>query len=633
MKKKFLLLVILPAIFLACGKTNNPLGVNANITQVGVSVGFSGDTLTITGTGFTNASQLSGTFNGIPITVLNASTTQLVASIPFTTSTAGVISILNGTSTTPITFDYSLSITAISVSPGPSGTGTTLTITGDGFVAGLSGLQVSYAGQTFTVTSSSATQIIATNATYPPFSLVGGQVSIGIPGQHIGTPFLMAITSLTPSSGLDGTSVMIAGYGFSADKTKDIVKFNGTPAVVNSATATLLNVTAPAGGTSGPVSVTFLNSTAIGTSFTYPMDVSTFAGSGMAGSADGQGTNASFRNPENGAFDKNGNLFVADYGNNEIREVTPSGVVTTFAGSTSAGYKDGQASQALFSGPSGVCFDTKGNLYVSDELNNRIRKIDGSGNVTTIAGSGIATLHDANGTSASFNRPIGLAFDSLSGMLIIADSRNNAIRMLNLANSDVFTLAGSGQSGSADETEGNPVLATFNSPRGIALFSYMANGSEWLYATVADYGNNKIREVLAVGSLSGSLNTNTYTIAGDPNNQPGNSNSGNPPVKFSGPNSLSLGFYPSIAGPGTPVLFIGDASNHLIRYALSETNNINGGTMDFETLAGTASPGLTNGSYTNAQFNYPDGVAFNPVDGNLYVIEFGNNDIRKIILK
>ena len=118
MKKKFLLPVIILAIFFACTKNGNPLGANANITQVGISIGFSGDTLTITGTGFTNASQLSGTFNGTPITVLNASTTQLVATIPFTTQTSGTVSIMNGTSGTPINYDYSLSIDSIAVSPG-----------------------------------------------------------------------------------------------------------------------------------------------------------------------------------------------------------------------------------------------------------------------------------------------------------------------------------------------------------------------------------------------------------------------------------------------------------------------------------------------------------------------------------
>ncbi len=633
MKTKFILLVILLAIFFACTKTDNPLGANANITQVDLSVGFSGDTLTITGTGFTNASQLSGTFNGTPINVLSASTTQLIATIPFTTSTSGTISIMNGTTGTPVTYDYSLSITGIVVSSDPTGNGTMLTITGSGFVAGLNGLQVTYGGQTFTVTSSSSTQIIATNALFAPATLVGGEVSIGISGQNIKTPFLMGITSISPSSGLEGTPVTIIGYGFSADKTKDIVKFNGTPATVNSATTTTLTVTAPTGGSSGPVSVSWLNNTVVGPVFTYPMDVSTFAGSGQYGSADGQGTNASFNTPENGVFDRNGNLFVADYGNNEIRKVTPAGMVSTFAGSTTSGYKDGPSSQALFSGPSGVCFDSQGNLYVSDELNNRIRKIDPTGNVTTIAGSGVATLHDANGTNASFNRPIGLAFDSLSGMLIVADSRDNAIRTINLSSKDVNTMAGSMQSGSSDETVSAGATATFNSPRGVSVYSYMSNGGEWLFTTVADYGNNKIREVLSIGNLSANYTSNTYTIAGDPGNQTGSSNSGNPPVRFFGPNSLCFGYYPSVAGPGNQVLFIGDASNHLVRYVISETNNIVGSTMDFETLAGTGIPGLTNGAYTSAQFKYPDGVAFNPVDGNLYVIEFGNNDIRKIILK
>ena len=203
--------------------------------------------------------------------------------------------------------------------------------------------------------------------------------------------------------------------------------------------------------------------------------------------------------------------------------------------------------------------------------------------------------------------------------------------MINLGNNDVSTLAGSPTPGSTDETNGTGATATFNSPRGIAIYAQTIGGIEYLTALIADYGNNKIRNIIATGSLTSTYQANTYTLAGDPANQPGFSNSPNPPVKFSGPNSLSLGYYPSIAG-NSPVLFIGDASNHLVRYALSATSSVSGSSMDFETLAGTGISGLTNGSYTTAQFKYPDGVVYNPIDGNLYVIEFGNNDIRKIIL-
>ena len=461
----------------------------------------------------------------------------------------------------------------------------------------------------------------------------------------------VTIISVSPRHGGSGTLVTITGTGFLSDTTQETVVMGFIKASFVSANSTQMVVRVPVNKDSATLdSVAILVSVQSAVEnagfFTYDNlnvganEVTSFAGSGSPGHADGTGTAASFNAPENGAFDKNGNLFVADYGNNEIRKVTPAGVVTTFAGSTTPGYNDGPAAQALFSGPSGLVFDSKGNLYVSDELNNRIRKIDPSGNVTTIAGSGAAALRDANGISAAFDRPIGIAIDSISGMLIVADSRNNVIRMIDPGTNNVFTLAGSlagpSSPGSTDDTtSGSATYATFNSPRGIALYSYMANGSEWLFAYVADYGNNKIREVVAVGNLSANIRVNTYTLAGNPNNQQGFSN-GKVGVAFFGPNSLSLGFYPSLYGSGSSsqVLFIGDASNHAIRYTPDAENSlIVGSSFNFQTLTGTVTPGLINGTYSNARFKYPDGVAYDPIDGNLYVIEFGNNDIRKILLK
>jgi hypothetical protein len=165
--------------------------------------------------------------------------------------------------------------------------------------------------------------------------------------------------------------------------------------------------------------------------------------------------------------------------------------------------------------------------------------------------------------------------------------------------------------GSADETSGDATLsgATFNSPRGIALYTTGTSSNENLFIYVADYGT------------------------GNSANQSGFTNGGGPAATFYGPNSLCFGFSTNVlGGGGTPILFIGDASNHAIRYALGAAGNTAGSQMNFQTVAGTGIPGLVNGTYAQAQFEYPDGVAYNPVDGNLYVIEFGNNDIRKILL-
>ena len=115
-------------------------------------------------------------------------------------------------------------------------------------------------------------------------------------------------------------------------------------------------------------------------------NVTTIAGSGVEGYADGTGTNAVFAAPDDICIDSQGNLYVTDFWNYKIRKITPAGVVTTFAGTTS-GFADGAANIAKFSYLEGICIDVQGNLFVADGGNNRIRKITPTGIVSTVAGS------------------------------------------------------------------------------------------------------------------------------------------------------------------------------------------------------------------------------------------------------
>lgn len=156
--------------------------------------------------------------------------------------------------------------------------------------------------------------------------------------------------------------------------------------------------------------------------------VSTFAG-GNEGYADGAGASASFNTPSGIAIDSSSNLYVADTSNNRIRKITREGVVSTIAGDGSAGHNDGPALSARFDGPLGVAVDAKGNIYVADTYNDRIRKLDSHGQVTTLAGGPRPGLADGPSSAALFDTPSGIVATN-DGVLIVADTGNNCLRKI-----------------------------------------------------------------------------------------------------------------------------------------------------------------------------------------------------------
>jgi sugar lactone lactonase YvrE len=192
--------------------------------------------------------------------------------------------------------------------------------------------------------------------------------------------------------------------------------------------------------------------------------VTTLAGSGATGFANGAGTLASFDVPIGPSIDPSGNVFTADEYNYAVREITSGGVVSTLAGTGSNGSANGTGTAASFSTPYGVAVDTSDNVYVADTGNDLIRKITSGGVVTTLAGSGSAGSANGTGTAASFNVPAGVAVDS-SGNVYVADAFNNLIRKIT-PGGVVTTLAGTGIAGSAN---GAVNVATFNEPGAVAV--------------------------------------------------------------------------------------------------------------------------------------------------------------------
>ncbi|GHU60928.1 hypothetical protein FACS189445_1900 [Spirochaetia bacterium] len=191
--------------------------------------------------------------------------------------------------------------------------------------------------------------------------------------------------------------------------------------------------------------------------------VTTLAG-GVYGYADGTGTAAKFYVPTGVAVDNTGNVYVADSNNNRIRKISPSGVVTTLAGDGTYGYADGTGTAAMFNVPNSVAVDNAGNVYVADSRNNRIRKISPNGIVTTLAGNGIEGYADGTGTATQFRYPYGIAVDNADNVYV-ADSNNNRIRKIS-PSGVVTTLAGDGTYGYAD---GTGTAAMFSSPCGVAV--------------------------------------------------------------------------------------------------------------------------------------------------------------------
>lgn len=292
--------------------------------------------------------------------------------------------------------------------------------------------------------------------------------------------------------------------------------------------------------------------------------VSTLAGNGSMGSVDGQASTASFSNMMGIAADSQGNLYIADSRNNKIRKINANGLVTTIAGSGSSGSADGKGELASFFYPVGIAVDKKGYLYIADTHNSLIRKINPDGLVSTLAGQRFYHTIPAMDSITRFDNPTGIAVDD-SGYVYVADCFNNLIRKIS-PDGKVSNVAGHLNHGAKD---GVGTGASFYLPGGIALDS-----AGDIY--VADTYNNMIRKISPSGVV--------ITIAGK--EVRGSSNGKGNTATFSHPAGITVDQRGNI--------YVADVENNKIRKI----------TMDglVSVYAGSGARGSGNGRDTTAHF-------------------------------
>jgi trimeric autotransporter adhesin len=334
----------------------------------------------------------------------------------------------------------------------------------------------------------------------------------------------------------------------------------------------------------------------------------TIAGTGVIGyNGDGIPANSAELNYLAGvAVDMSGNVYIADEVNDRIRKITVStGIISTVAGNSTEGYNgDGiAATDAELHTPTGVALDGSGNIYFVDNNNNRVRKVTlSNGLISTIAGNGTPGFNGDGipATNAEVYSPIAVAIDQ-SGNVYIADTYNQKIRKVTASTGIISTVAGNGTVG----YNGDGIAATgaeLNYPYGIAL-----DGPGNLY--IGDYDNNRVRKVdVSTGIIS--------TIAGTGTGGYNSDGIAATAAKLYLPSGVVL--------DASGNVYIGDYYNHRIRMVNVSTGLIS-------TIAGNGQGGYSGDGLpaTSAELQYPWGVALDN-EGNVYIADHWNHRVRKV---
>jgi hypothetical protein len=334
--------------------------------------------------------------------------------------------------------------------------------------------------------------------------------------------------------------------------------------------------------------------------YATPYLVSTIAGTNSAGTADGSPAQARFSSPGAVAVVRPDVVYVADSNNHTIRKITVGQGVTTLAGEPGvSGFRNGNGKEARFSTPNGVAVDLSGNVYVADTANHLIRKITPDGTVTTFAGlPGASGLVDGSLTAARFFSPWGIAVDLLNNIVYVADSANHVIRKISA--NEVSTLAGGTGPTVFGSNDGVGRAARFGSPRGVAVNFFKGD------VYVADRDNNLIRKITSTGMVS--------TLAGIADRTSGSVDGTGSGARFNSPYSVTV-------DPFFETVYVVDAANCTIRKVTPS------GVVT--TLAGlTNVVGTVDGVGSAARFSSPHGIAIAD-DGSLFIADSNNHMIRR----
>lgn len=334
--------------------------------------------------------------------------------------------------------------------------------------------------------------------------------------------------------------------------------------------------------------------------------IRTLAGVGKIGNGgDGQlALQAGLNNPSGLVVDGAGNIYVADTGNNRIRRITPSGTITAYAGSGMLGAKGdgGPAINASFNSPNGLALDSKGNLFIADTYNHRIRRVSPAGIITTVAGNGREESSGDGGpaVAASLYLPFGVAIDG-SDNLLIADTGNLRIRRVDMKSGVITTIAGDGSSGS--DGDGQPALsAHFKAPYGVTV-DRIGN------IFIVDGDDHRVRRIDQNGVIS--------AYAG--NGEQGGIGDGGAAIE------AQLDYPSFISTDPVGNLYIADYGNHRIRKVSSSDGRIS-------TVVGNGQlgQGLDSVDPLTTSLNFPNDVVIDPT-GRLIIADTGNHKIRRIL--